>query len=262
VDAHRRILELAAEVVSRLSAGQADALAADIEVQPSPRCLTHVAGLRAPAEVEALTTAWEADASIDGRELATAIRCAAIAVRVTASYEKVELIYTGPDLPDIRRNSQALLEVVRSARERLWIASYTLFGVDAVLAAMEERADAGVLVSVIVDHLVGPDPESKATKWAWVSGRLAEAAPSCRLLTWPADKRPMFHGHPASLHAKCAVADARQSFVSSANLTDAALERNLEVGYLVTGGTSPRQLDAYFTRLVTRGDLVAVPASP
>lgn len=256
MDPQDRVIQLAAEVVTSLSKGQADALAADLENQPVPKRLTHVAGLIAPPSVADLTEAWVLAGNLTGRELALAVRCAAVAVKTAASYEKVELIYTGPGLPDIRRNSQALLEVVREARERLWVVSYTLFGVTEVLAAMEERANAGVEVSVIVDHLVGQDTKGKVAKWTQVSANLQSQAPSCRVLLWPEEQRPLHNGSRASLHAKCAVADGRQAFVSSANLTDAAMERNLEVGYLITGGSSPRALDGYFTQLVSGDQLV------
>lgn len=250
------MVQLVAEVACGLSAGQAAALAGDLEAMTSPRPLTRVAGLAAPRSVVQLAEAWAQDGAMTGPELALAIRCAASAVKTTSSYEKVELIYTGPGAPDIRRSSQALLEVVRGARARLWVVSYALVGVDEVLSAMEERARAEVDVNVVVDHRVGFDATAQDKTWAAVTERLATHAPSCRVLVWPDDERSLESGKKASLHAKCAVADGRQAFVSSANLTDAAMERNLEVGYLVTGGTSPRVLDGYLRRLMATSILV------
>ena len=37
----------------------------------------------------------------------------------------------------------------------------------------------------------------------------------------------------ASLHAKAVVVDERRTFVTSANFTDAALDRNIELGLVV-----------------------------
>src|SRR5690606_17239714 len=48
------------------------------------------------------------------------------------------------------------------------------------------------------------------------------------------DKRALIPGPPySSLHAKCVVIDGAKAFVSSANFTERAQERNIEVGVLV-----------------------------
>jgi phosphatidylserine/phosphatidylglycerophosphate/cardiolipin synthase-like enzyme len=59
----------------------------------------------------------------------------------------------------------------------------------------------------------------------------------------------------AALHAKCAVADARLLFVSSANLTDYALNLNMELGVLIQGGPHPATVVAQFDEFVARGVL-------
>ena len=45
------------------------------------------------------------------------------------------------------------------------------------------------------------------------------------------------------MHVKAAVADSRIAFLSSANLTEAALERNMELGVLIRGGHLPAAID-------------------
>jgi phosphatidylserine/phosphatidylglycerophosphate/cardiolipin synthase-like enzyme len=67
---------------------------------------------------------------------------------------------------------------------------------------------------------------------------------------WPSDRAlPEIYFDPRSLaldskqravlHAKCIIVDGRMSFVSSANFTHAAQERNIEVGVLVRSELSP-----------------------
>jgi len=85
--------------------------------------------------------------------------------------------------------------------------------------------------------------------------RLARDAPGCRVYTWPDEQRKLDSGYYAALHAKCAIADGRKAFVSSANLTGHAMDHNLEVGYLVTGGPTPGVLSGYLDRLVVEGVL-------
>ena len=60
------------------------------------------------------------------------------------------------------------------------------------------------------------------------------------LLQWPPERRPRDEqGHAGLMHVKAAVADSRVAFLTSANLTEAALERNMELGVLIRGGHLP-----------------------
>jgi phosphatidylserine/phosphatidylglycerophosphate/cardiolipin synthase-like enzyme len=162
---------------------------------------------------------------------------------MTSAYEKVELLYTGPKAGAIRRTKQGLLEVVRAARSRLWVVSYVVgWGADEVVTAMAERAGAGVDVKILVDHRTEGGKASLE--------RLAEDASGCTVWVWPDEHREIAPGKLANLHAKCAVSDARRAFVSSANLTGWAMDHNLEVGYLVTGGATPGVLSRYLDELV------------
>ncbi|MEZ5257861.1 MAG: Zn-binding domain-containing protein [Ilumatobacteraceae bacterium] len=117
--AHDRLLAKAAQVVCEPSADQAEALAYEINLAPTPRRILQVAGLAAPTSVRELCEIWIDDPAIDGARLADALRCAARAVRRVSSYEKVELIYTGPDASSLRRTAQALLEVIREAHSTM-----------------------------------------------------------------------------------------------------------------------------------------------
>ncbi|MGB6192324.1 MAG: phospholipase D-like domain-containing protein, partial [Terracidiphilus sp.] len=53
----------------------------------------------------------------------------------------------------------------------------------------------------------------------------------------------------AALHAKCIVADGRDVFVSSANFTEAAQERNVEVGLPLDSTTVAQRLTGFFEAL-------------
>ena len=55
------------------------------------------------------------------------------------------------------------------------------------------------------------------------------------------------------LHAKCIVVDDRRAFVTSANLTTAAQEKNIEAGLLVGDGGLARGLRTQFEALVAAG---------
>lgn len=63
------------------------------------------------------------------------------------------------------------------------------------------------------------------------------------------------------MHAKCAVADRRVAFVTSANLTGAAMTDNMELGLVVRGGDVPRRIANHFDALITSGTLRNLPES-
>jgi phosphatidylserine/phosphatidylglycerophosphate/cardiolipin synthase-like enzyme len=67
---------------------------------------------------------------------------------------------------------------------------------------------------------------------------------------WPLEHRELnVLGKPGKLHAKAAVVD-NEALLSSANLTDDAFLRNLELGALFTGGDMPAKLREHFEHLV------------
>jgi phosphatidylserine/phosphatidylglycerophosphate/cardiolipin synthase-like enzyme len=73
---------------------------------------------------------------------------------------------------------------------------------------------------------------------------------------WPLDNREKDgNGKHGILHVKCAVADGRWLFLSSANLTEYAFTLNMELGLLITGGSLPGQVEAHFHRLIEAGVL-------
>jgi phosphatidylserine/phosphatidylglycerophosphate/cardiolipin synthase-like enzyme len=57
----------------------------------------------------------------------------------------------------------------------------------------------------------------------------------------------------AALHAKCVVVDGADVFVSSANFTEAAQQRNIEVGLLLHSSAIANRLTRFFESLVASG---------
>lgn len=80
---------------------------------------------------------------------------------------------------------------------------------------------------------------------------------------WPADRpTPQVYYYPASLevsdkhsclHAKCVVVDGQRVFVSSANFTEAAHDRNIELGLLLTSELLAQQVITHFETLIASG---------
>jgi phosphatidylserine/phosphatidylglycerophosphate/cardiolipin synthase-like enzyme len=78
---------------------------------------------------------------------------------------------------------------------------------------------------------------------------------------WPGARRPEIYYDPrgvsldanvrASWHAKCVLVDDEVAFVTSANFTEWAQERNVEAGALIRSRHFAGQLRAQFDALVT-----------
>jgi hypothetical protein len=86
---------------------------------------------------------------------------------------------------------------------------------------------------------------------------------------WPGATPPELYFDPrslaaeqayrSSLHAKCVIVDRSVSLVTSANFTQAAQQRNIEVGALVHSPAFAAQLDGHFEKLVEGGVLERIP---
>jgi phosphatidylserine/phosphatidylglycerophosphate/cardiolipin synthase-like enzyme len=85
---------------------------------------------------------------------------------------------------------------------------------------------------------------------------------------WPGSSRPNVYFDPRALdqdgpggvlHAKAVVADEEAVFITSANLTEAALDRNIELGVLIRDRAIALTIAGYFRSLIDRSLLEPLP---
>jgi cardiolipin synthase len=195
-------------------------------------------------ELRALETAWFENPNITPAEVSSAILVSAIA-KEAKNKESVELVWTGPDttLVPSRDTRQVIEQVIGSAQKSLFLVSYVLYRVDGVLDSLAEAISRGIEVSVLLES-----PESSGGNVSQDGlSELKRAVPQAKIYVWnPSDREVR-----ASVHAKCVVADDTLAFITSANLTSAALDRNMELGVLFRGGPTPKTLKAHLNALVT-----------
>jgi phosphatidylserine/phosphatidylglycerophosphate/cardiolipin synthase-like enzyme len=204
--------------------------------------------------VEQLLIAWESCDNISGEELALALECAT-ASQERARDQTLSIVWTGPatDVVPLRRTDQVLLELVRSAEERLIVVSFAVYKVPELAEALVNACVRGVRVAIVLESF---SESAGKVNFDMAAALGTEVARHATLYTWPADRRPeTAAGTRASLHAKCAMSDARELLVSSANLTAFALTLNMELGLLVRGGNTPARVQQHFEQLILRGDL-------
>ena len=88
---------------------------------------------------------------------------------------------------------------------------------------------------------------------------------------WPGNRLPLVYYDPRSLkptgrtassmHAKCVVIDGLEALVTSANFTEAAQERNIELGLLIDSHAIARQIEEHFVSLIRNEYLERLPLS-
>jgi len=87
---------------------------------------------------------------------------------------------------------------------------------------------------------------------------------------WPGSSRPRVFYDPRSLeaegptsvlHAKAVVTDCESVFVTSANLTEAAFHRNIEIGLRVRDRALAASVTSHFQVLIDRGLLRSLPSA-
>jgi phosphatidylserine/phosphatidylglycerophosphate/cardiolipin synthase-like enzyme len=86
----------------------------------------------------------------------------------------------------------------------------------------------------------------------WIGKRLPEVFYDSRSLTVDVKQK-------SSLHAKCIVVDEEFVLITSANFTEAAQERNIEAGVLLTESATAQALRLQFDSLVSHKILRPIP---
>ncbi len=172
--------------------------------------------------------------------------------------QKIELTWTGPRSPQIslRRTDQALIELISGASKRILIVSFAVYKARNILSTLEKAADRGVEITVILES-----PEVSEGKIAYSTIRALGASlrEKSKIFIWPYAKRATTpDGKIGSLHAKIGVADGDHLYLSSANLTDYAMNINMEMGVLIHGGELPSRIEQHFAELIGDGTLAEI----
>jgi phosphatidylserine/phosphatidylglycerophosphate/cardiolipin synthase-like enzyme len=174
-----------------------------------------------------------------------------------ASFETVDLVWTGPETLGITNRDTAVVvrELFGSAEREVLVAGFAVYQGKEVFKRlaerMSERPNLHVRFFLDVHRQAGdtslPDEVvrrflQRFQTYEWPGERLPELRYDPRSLELDGAKR-------ASLHAKCIVVDRKVAFVTSANFTEAAHTRNIEVGALIRSEQFARSLVSHFDAL-------------
>jgi phosphatidylserine/phosphatidylglycerophosphate/cardiolipin synthase-like enzyme len=177
-----------------------------------------------------------------------------------------DLVWTGPEVPGLhaRDTRRVYEELLGSAERSIWASTFAFFdgprAFKILAGRMDERASLAVTLLLNIQRRRG---DTTAADQLVV--RFAERFWKTE---WPGASEPRVFYDPRALepdgpsgvlHAKAVVADDEAVFVTSANLTDAAFDHNIELGLLVRDAALAKSVAQHFRVLIDRGLLSPLP---
>ncbi len=151
-----------------------------------------------------------------------------------------DVVWSGPGVPGLhsRNTRRAYEELLGSAEHSVSASTYAYFDGPRAFEALANRMDArSSLQATLLLNIRRRRGDTTA-----VDQLVRRFADRFWGTDWPGSSRPKvfydprsldFEGPSGVLHAKAAIADEEVVFVTSANFTEAAFDRNIEVGLLV-----------------------------
>ena len=202
---------------------------------------------------------------ITGRAVAAWVRAVDNA---SAGVPSPDLVWSGPEVPGLpaRDTRRVYEELFDGAKRSVWVSTYAYFDGPQAFAHLAQRLDdvPGLQVTILLNVQRAKGDTSAAdqlvlrfTDRFWGTD-------------WPGSLKPAVYYDPRSLdpsgpsgvlHAKAVVVDDEAVFITSANLTEAALDRNIELGVLIRHRVLATSVANHFQALIDSHLLSPLPAS-
>ncbi len=254
------LLELPPHVRERLAGALESGL---LPTSPSVTALQSVLGSAESAERAGKALAGLTAFALSGPATGAWIRSLGA---VESRAPRVDLVWSGPEVPSVaaRSTRRVYEELIGSARHSLWISTYAFFDGPRAFETLARRMDAvpGLRVTLLLNL------QRKAGDTSNMDQLVRRFADRFWSVEWPGTSHPRVYFDPRSLdlegpggvlHAKTVIADEEAVFVTSANLTEAALDRNIELGLLARHRTLAASITAHFRGLIEREMLMLMP---
>jgi phosphatidylserine/phosphatidylglycerophosphate/cardiolipin synthase-like enzyme len=242
------LLDAVVDLVALVSPAKVRAIASALRGLASPNSAPASNTLAdtptARAAAGRVVAAW-GQVQVSGDEVAGMLLGASEARQRVERELSVELVWTGPTTRFVptRRTEQVLLDLIASASKNFFLVSFVAYDVHSVVTALNEAATRGVRLRVLLEA----STSHGGTLSYDPAATMRASVPSAELFRWMEKPEPFVDG---KVHAKVAVADGVRAFITSANLTGHALEKNMEVGVLINGGPVPKTLSDHLQALI------------
>ncbi len=256
------LLDLAPHLRERLAASLESGV---LGMAPSPAGLRSVLGSRDSWDglFQGLRELQQAGAS--GPTAAAWIRSID---KILNRTKKPDLVWSGPEVPNLhaRDTRRVYEELLGSAQHTLWASTYAFFDGPKAFDVLAKRME--MIPSLRVSLLL-----NVARKWGDdepTDSLVRRFADRLWKMEWPGRARPQVWYDPRALdparpsgvlHAKAVVCDDEIVFITSANLTEAAWDRNIELGLLIRDRALAASVSSHFQGLIDGGILRPLPNS-
>ncbi|MGA3091818.1 MAG: DISARM system phospholipase D-like protein DrmC [Terriglobales bacterium] len=197
----------------------------------------------------------QAEGVLSWRALGASIEVCASVFSYWHQQHNIELLWTGPSpasqIP-ARRIDQVLYDLIDCAKRDILLVTFAAHKISRLTDGLVRALNRSVHVKLIL--------EFEETSQGQLSMDALSAFPDvirqrAQIYYWPLDNRERnSYGKPGKLHAKAAVID-EQVVLSSANLTDDAFNRNLELGVLFSNDEIRQRLRDHCDSLCADGIL-------
>ena len=178
----------------------------------------------------------------------------------------IDVVVSGPDVTAAARDTGVVTrQLFHKARESVLAVGFAVHQGAFVFQALAQRLDACESLEAILCF----DVRRERTNTSLDANVIRRFASNFTENDWPGrrfprvyyDPRSLAQGEPirSSLHAKCVVIDGSEALVTSANFTEAAQKRNIELGLHVKSSTISAQIENHFHSLIRNGHLVELP---
>ena len=242
--------DAAKAVIQELPRVQVDTLAARLARGASAATVLDAVALPGYRDAAAKVLAAIQTTGTDPMAAASHLRALAEGYALGRSSQQVEVVWSGPNSSavPVRSTAQVLTHVVGEAHHELILMTYSAWPYSPLAEAIAAAVARGTVVIAVVETLAG------------AGGALAGEEPAAAFLAipgvqvwhWPTARRPE---HASKMHAKLTVADSQILLVTSANLTQSGIGKNIEAGLLVRGGSAPARAAEHIRELQSTGAL-------
>lgn len=180
----------------------------------------------------------------------------------------VEVVVSGPDAVGGSRDTGVVMrQLFGKARRRVLASGFAVHQGKSVFKELADRIDNDDTFEAILCIDVRRQHGNTSRDTEIVQHFASEFVHD----EWPGNRLPRVYYDPRSLqpsgrtvssmHAKCVVIDGQEALVTSANFTEAAQERNIELGLLVDSQIIARRIEEHFMSLIENGYLERLPLS-
>ena len=188
--------------------------------------------------------------------------------QVAAEVPSPDLVWSGPEVPGLpaRDTRRVYEELFDGAKRSVWVSTYAYFDGPQAFAHLAQRLDSSPDLRVTIllniqrtrgDTTAADQLVRRFTDQFWGTD-------------WPGSSKPAVYYDPRSLdpsgpsgvlHAKAVVVDDEAVFITSANFTEAALDRNIELGVLIRHRVLATSVANHFQALIDTHLLSPLPTS-